>query len=736
MLEPPLGSVFAGYRIDVPLGRGGMGVVYLATQLALERQVALKLIAPEYAADAVFRERFARELRFVASIDHPNVIPVHHAGEEDGILFIAMRYVRGTDLRTLVLRTGGLEPIRAARIVDQVAQALDAAHAVGLLHRDVKPGNILIEERGGNDRVFLTDFGLSRSTTSGGGLTAPGQWVGTADYVSPEQILGQSLDHHSDIYSLGCVLFEALAGHPPFADKEGDPAKLWAHMHDPPPTLPQASGVTAALQEVIRRALAKHRDERYPSAGALGSAALDAVADEVRTSGGTSTPPLEDPATRIAARPAPPPDASPPQPARAARPGDRASSGRREIPHDPGESGRAPSPSALSPSAPSPSAPSPSAPLPSGPSRGAPPRGAPVTNPAGDAGVPASGPPTHVPGREERETDQQVHGDTPRETPAPRSRRGLLLAGAVVALLVIAGVAAAALGVFGGGSSGGDGSAAATIDVGSDPAHLVSDGEAVWVLNRADSTVSRIDPGANEVTNTVAAGERPNALAAGEGAVWAVDGGITRIDPGSRQSRTSSVSLPTDSYGIAAGGGLLWIANGLGNSVSAVNPGSMEVVRREIPVGSAPSALTVSEGTVWVANSDSGTVSRIDVGTRRTVGEDIPVGRGPSAIAAGEGSIWVTNADSDDVTRIDARSGQVSGEPIPVGQGPSAVAVGAGSVWVANGDSNDVTRIDPRTNRATGNPIPVGTGPSGIAVAGESVWVANAGSDSVTRIDP
>jgi serine/threonine-protein kinase len=715
MLEPPLGSVFAGYRIDVPLGRGGMGVVYLATQLALERQVALKLIAPEFAADAVFRERFARELRFVASIDHPNVIPVHHAGEEDGILFIAMRYVRGTDLRTMVLRSGGLEPIRAARIVDQVAQALDAAHAVGLLHRDVKPGNILIEERGGNDRVFLTDFGLSRSTTSGGGLTAPGQWVGTADYVSPEQILGQGLDHHSDIYSLGCVLYEALAGHPPFADKEGDPAKLWAHMHDPPPALPQAAGVTAALQEVIQRALAKHRDERYPSAGALGSAALDAVADEVRTRGGASTPSLEDPATRIAARPAPAPEASRPQPAPAARAGEGAGSGRREIPSDAGEAARAPSPSA--------------------PPRGAPPRSAPVTDPAGDSAPPAAGPPTHVPGREEREADQPVHAGTPRESP-PRSRRGLLVAGAVVALLVIAGVAAAALGVLGGDSSGGDGSAAATIDVGSDPAHVVSDGEAVWVLNRADSTVARIDPGANEVTNTVAAGSRPIALAGGEGAVWAVDGGITRIDPGSRQSNTTSVSLPTDSYGIAAGGGLLWIANGLGNSVSAVNPGSMEVVRRQIPVGSTPSALTVSEGTVWVANSDSGTVSRIDVSTRQPVGEEIPVGRGPSAIAAGEGSIWVTNADSNDLTRIDARSGQVSGEPIRVGQGPAAVAVGAGAVWVANGDSNDVTRIDPQTNRATGTPIPVGTGPSGIAVAGGSVWVANAGSDSVTRIDP
>src|ERR671924_1357714 len=211
--ELSIGSEFAGYRIEAVAARGGMGVVYRATQLRLTRTVALKLVTPALARDASFRERFRREWMVAASIDHPNVIPVYEAGEDDGALFIAMRWVAGTNLRDLIDR-GALEPGRAARLVAQVAGALDAAHERDLIHRDVKPANILIT---GEDHVYLTDFGLTKHASSISGLTRTGQWVGTVEYTAPEQIEGAPVSARTDVYSLGCVLFEALAGRTPYA---------------------------------------------------------------------------------------------------------------------------------------------------------------------------------------------------------------------------------------------------------------------------------------------------------------------------------------------------------------------------------------------------------------------------------------------------------------------------------------------------------------------------------------
>jgi serine/threonine protein kinase len=267
------GSVFAGHRIESLAGRGGMGVVYRATHLALNRPVALKVIAPQLAADADFRARFEHESRIAASIDHRHVIPIYHAGEEDGQLFITMRYVEGTDLRELIQASGALAPQRAAAIVAQVAEALDAAHARGLVHRDVKPANVLIDP---GDDCFLTDFGLTKVAGEDGGPTKTGQWVGTIDYVAPEQIQGHPLDARADIYALGCVLYHALVGRIPYP-RDSDVAKMFAHVNDGPPQLP--AGVPPALNEVVARAMAKMPSERYPSAGDLGRAAVAAATD-------------------------------------------------------------------------------------------------------------------------------------------------------------------------------------------------------------------------------------------------------------------------------------------------------------------------------------------------------------------------------------------------------------------------------------------------------------------------
>ncbi len=270
------GTTLAGYRIDGVAGVGGMGVVYRATHLALDTVYGLKVIAPELASDPSFRDRFKRECRIAASIRHPNVIPIHHAGEEDGRLFLVMDLVEGNDLRELLTRDGPMPVDRAVRIFAQVAGALDAAHARGLVHRDIKPANILVERA--TDHPYLTDFGLSKSTTSAGGLTKTGQWLGTVDYVAPEQILGSSTDARTDVYALGCLLFHMLTAQVPFK-KEGDAAKLWAHMNDEPPSLTAIRpDVPPEVEAVVRRAMAKNPDDRQPSAGDLAKAVQAAMA--------------------------------------------------------------------------------------------------------------------------------------------------------------------------------------------------------------------------------------------------------------------------------------------------------------------------------------------------------------------------------------------------------------------------------------------------------------------------
>ncbi|MCF1595450.1 serine/threonine-protein kinase, partial [Streptomyces muensis] len=234
-----IGRQVAGYRIEREIGRGGMAVVYRAKDLRLERTVALKLLAPELARNDTFRRRFTHESRAAAAIDHPHIVPVFEAGETDGVLYIAMRYVSGSDLRHLLDSQGPLTPATALRIAAQVASALDAAHENGLVHRDVKPGNILVARGTDSDHpehAYLTDFGLTKKSLSLTGFTTVGQFVGTLDYVAPEQISGKPVDARCDVYGFACVVYECLTGHPPFRRDE-DMALLWAHQYDDHPPL-------------------------------------------------------------------------------------------------------------------------------------------------------------------------------------------------------------------------------------------------------------------------------------------------------------------------------------------------------------------------------------------------------------------------------------------------------------------------------------------------------------------
>ena len=301
-----IGTTIGGYRLESLLGRGGMSVVYLAEHVRLGRKVALKLLSRALNDEPSFRERFERESRRAAEIDHPNIIPIYDAGEADGQLFIAMRHVQGRDLRTIVQQEGPLGVARTLFLLEQAASALDAAHERDLIHRDVKPANILVEEP--SDRVYLTDFGVVKHTTSTG-LTRTGLFIGTVDYASPEQIEGAVVDGRTDVYALGCVLYECLAGKPPFS-REGEVAIMHAHLAEPPPAVSAVNpGLPRSLDRVIATAMAKDKDDRFgtceevidaaraatlrrtASAPALTDAGAAAAAASAATSAAASAPP-------------------------------------------------------------------------------------------------------------------------------------------------------------------------------------------------------------------------------------------------------------------------------------------------------------------------------------------------------------------------------------------------------------------------------------------------------------
>ena len=267
------GTEIAGYRIESLIGRGGMAVVYRAEDMRLGRKVALKLLTPQLVDSEQFRQRFMRESRLAASLDHPNIVPIYEAGEADGRLFIAMRFVLGGDLKGLLADEGGQLPVdRTLGLFSQIGDALDSAHRAGLVHRDVKPGNVLVAagreqvRHGHGDHVYLTDFGLTKRTSElSGGLTGTGHFLGTVDYVAPEQIQGKPVGPGTDIYALGCVLYECLTGQLAFR-RDDDAALLWAHLVEtPPPVTGIRPELPVAVNAVVTRAMAKDPADRYAS---------------------------------------------------------------------------------------------------------------------------------------------------------------------------------------------------------------------------------------------------------------------------------------------------------------------------------------------------------------------------------------------------------------------------------------------------------------------------------------
>jgi DNA-binding beta-propeller fold protein YncE len=714
MVEVSIGSVVAGYRIDGVAGEGGMGRVYRATQVALDRPVALKLIVPQLAGDPDFRARFEREAHLSASIDHPNVIPVYEAGEADGRLFIAMRWVEGTDLRSLIASEARLDPARVVAIVEQIGEALDAAHSGGLVHRDVKPANVMLTATHGREHAYLTDFGLTKKTASTTALTRTGRFVGTPDYMPPEQISGERADARADVYALGCLLFHALTGRPPY-DRDSEVAKIYAHLHDPPPSaVDTVPGVPVGLDAVITRALAKNADQRYPSAGDLGRASRAALTG-----------------------------AAPSQPERSMATGLAAPQATHMATTAP-EAGAAPTAPAAAPTAPAAPPTAPAAP----PTAPAAPPTAPAAAPTAPSPAPTPPAPTKPPPPASPAAPSRARpSERPRRRAVPIAMAALLVLGAV-------GGALAAAGVFFGDSKNESASPStfsdsprrttpkvvATIPAGNGPDGIAVDGHTVWVSNSEGNTLTRLDTESNKaIGQPVPVGRNPDNVAVANGVVWVAntdDGTVTRLEAEPEPGASRTIRVGSGPEGLSLAKQLAWVANGDSDSVSRIGRASATTVGPPIGVGNKPIGLFVGKDNVWVTNSFSRTVTRIDPSSAEVIGQPVRVGKNIRSVTEGLGWTWVSSVDEDTVTRLDPKSGEVVGDPITVGDRPKEMAVAGGFLWVVNEGSNSVSRIDPKAGKVVGSPVRVGRTPVGIAAGAGSLWVSDNASDTVTRIDP
>jgi ABC-type branched-subunit amino acid transport system substrate-binding protein/DNA-binding beta-propeller fold protein YncE/predicted Ser/Thr protein kinase len=619
------GTTFANYRVESLLGRGGMGVVYLARDLSLDRPVALKLIAPELADDEQFRARFLREPRLAASLDHSNVIPIYEAGEHEGQLYLAMRFVEGSDLKTLLEREGTLSPERTLAILSQVAGALDAAHRRALVHRDIKPANVLLDE---DEHVYLTDFGITKQL--GGASTDTGRLVGTLDYLAPEQIRGDPVDGRTDCYSLACVLYECLAGKPPF-HRATEAETMWAHMQDEPPPLRGR----ARLDAVLRKALAKDREHRYGRCSELIEAAAGAL--------GLAAPRT---AARAARR-------------RARRPGVLlvaggllllVAAGGAAIAALGGGEDEEPAPQRNGVAA-----------IDGGGTQLAsftqtetPPSSLAV----GEGAVWVLGLEDSTLSRIDPETKKVVKRFRLRHAPTD------IAAGA------------GAVWVKGDGTlvriDPDTGKATRTVKL----PETVENGDlpfqnwgfpqvavgagAVWAIN-GDRTVSRIDPDTGRRVARIVVDAAT--IAAGREGVWFISAddtrAVTRIDPSTnRVGRRIPVSAQNLSA-VAVGAGHVWATAAGDGVVWQIDPGSPPVAR-DIEVGVGTRFLSFGAGAIWTANYIDGTVSRIDVKTGDVESSSV---RAVQSLAAGEGSAWVSSAAATSAYEMPQTCGEVLSGP-------------------------------------------------------------------------
>jgi YVTN family beta-propeller protein len=694
--ELPPGAVVAGCRVEGVVGRGGMGVVYRATQLSLERPVALKAIAPELAGDATFRERFKRESRIAASIEHPNVIPVYEAGEGEGLLYLIMRYVEGTDLRALIDSEGGLEPERAARIVAQVAAALAAAHRRDLIHRDVKPANVLIDAGGERDHAYLTDFGIARHAAATSGLTRTGSVIGTLDYLAPERIQDQGGDGRADVYALGCVLFEALTGTLPFA-RDNDVAKMYAHLSAPVPSAREATPVVPEeLDALARRAMAKDPDDRFATATEMAAALMDSLparparAQTEAAAAGSGTAPAGAETGPEEAAPAGPETAS-------AEPPETASTGPA-IPL--GFSEEASLAAAT--------APRPPARAPSSTSR----RRALLLALVGAAAAVALVLVLVLPGDDPLQEGSEPAGSPRRSagggqsqdeaSPEPAPRLAFRLAG--------------------------------TVSLAPGPDGLAAASGTVWVADKRNARVVPVDETTATAEEPIAVGPNPDSVAVGFGSVWVTNtdsNNVSRIDPSAR-AVTDTVQAGKGPEGIAISDEAVWVAAGQGGSVTRIEPDGDATTAA---VGAGPVQLAVTgDDSVWVTLAEADRVVELDGTTGRPTGEGIQVRGQPRGIAFDGERLWVSATTGGYLAVFDPAS---PGQPERVEgiRGPREVRFGLGAIWVTTGSNERVIALDPDTREQIRG-FDVGPLTYGLAVSDRFAWAASEGSGRLVKIAP
>jgi YVTN family beta-propeller protein len=660
---PTEGQQFGGYRLRDQLGRGGMGVVYRAEHMHLGRIVALKVLAPELSANNDFRARFLRESRLAATLDHPNIVTVYDAGDIDGSLYLAMQLVQGEDLSDLLARRGTLDPQEAVQRLEQIGSALDAAHAAGLVHRDVKPGNVLVD----GERCYLTDFGLTKPTTQSDmtALTATGVFLGTPDYAAPEQISGSHVDGRTDIYALGAMLYECLTGSRPFP-RDSSVAVLYAHLHEPPPRPSEVRpGLPKALDEVVERAMAKAPSQRYARCAEFTAAARRAV------EGVADVPAL--PATQ---RPAPaPPTAGAP--------------GTATVPHGAArtvEAADAP-PTAARPLTAATEAMAPDRKRPRG-------RMPLVLGLAAAAAVIAAVAVVLLGGGDK---GGQAGGGHARASGAPRVVGPPLRVGKrPFGIAVGEGVLWIANNDDNTVSRiSADGKQRTDINVGHKPFGVTRAGGAVWVASTGSNSVTRIDVATGRAGDPIPVGDRPFFVTADESSVFVANGGdgtVSVLDARTGKPVGAPIEVGGVLRGIVSSGSAVWVADKRAGVVKRIVNGR---VVKEIPVGHNPVQVAFGNQALWVTNKDDDTVSRIDLREQGNTKKSIAVGAQPFGIAFGEGFAWVTNSKSNNVMRLDPDSGKPVGTPIPIPGQPVGIDVRNGQVWVTSNDAGTITRIDP-----------------------------------------
>jgi YVTN family beta-propeller protein len=603
------GVEIGGYRVEELIGRGGMGEVYRAHDARLDRNVALKILAPRYADDDGFRERLIRESRIAASLDHSNVVPVYDAGEADAGFYLAMRYVEGADLRAVLRREGALAPARAVEIVSQVASALDAAHAKGLVHRDVKPSNVLIDEGG---HCYLADFGLTQSASDRGQAT-DGSLLGTVDYVAPEQIRGDEVAGRADVYALGCMLFECLTGESPFR-RPSEVATLFAHLEeDPPSASARHSALPAASDAVFARALAKEPDERHSScvelvADASAALGLDGVRPRrLRLAVAATAIVLVVAAAALAAilltgeaTPAPPGGSL-----IGIDPKSGDTTARYRVSAHPGA----------------------------------------ITTGAGRVWLgdyrdgalwtlePRTGELRRVTSVGEPRDLTALGGKIYVVSDSPEVFAEVFT-GTVARYDAVTGVRERKLDLYTCAVAGGEG--------------------VLWSMGLFGDKKLSTDPGELRIVRDVTLPYREPVsvettrinqrdLAVGYGSVWALGDGIDRrmwrLDRSSGRIR-ATIELPFIPRTVAAGEGGVWVTAPLDDRVLEIDP-ETNAITATIHTGRGTSGVAAGAGWVWVTSTIDGTVSRIDPGSAEVV-DQIDVGGRPREVAVGAGGVWVT----------------------------------------------------------------------------------------------